>query len=89
MMRLNYVTYPPEPQCSDDLMPEDLPDALETWERECDRITIEQLQAKNKEMRDYILNEARHGAGCSRELGKKYRCSCGLSEFQQALKEKK
>ena len=47
---------------------------------------IDQLLAVNKEMRDYILNEARHGAGCSREFGKQYTCKCGLLKFQQALK---
>lgn len=44
-MRLDKVKYPPEPQCNDDLMPEDLPDALEAWEHECDGITIANLQS--------------------------------------------
>ncbi len=45
-MRLKNINYPPEPICSDDLMPEDLPDALDDWEHECDEITIEQLQTE-------------------------------------------
>ena len=45
-MRLDKVKYPPEPQCNDDLIPEDLPDALGAWEHECDGITIAQLQSE-------------------------------------------
>ena len=53
-MRLkNCTLYPPEPQCNDDLMPEDLPDALDWWKHKCDAITIEQLQAENEQLKQY------------------------------------
>lgn len=50
---------------------------------------LKEQAEENKEMRDYILNEARHSAGCSRELGEQYRCRCGLLEFQAKLAEQK
>lgn len=54
------MKYPPKPECSDDLMPTDLPDALEAWQHECDKITIEQLQEDIKRRgveREYLENK--------------------------------
>jgi len=50
-MRLDNVNYPLEPECSDDLMPIDLPDAMNSWESACDEITIKQLQAELDKLR--------------------------------------
>ena len=46
-MRLDGFKYPPMPECSDDLCAIDLPDAIEGWERECNNITIANLQSVN------------------------------------------
>ena len=66
-MRLKNVMYPPEPCCNDALVPEDLPDALEAWEHECNRITIEQLQNENERMKDFVV-ESRIYNYCSAKL---------------------
>lgn len=57
MIRLDNIKYPPEPVCSDGLIPEDFPDALEAWMQECDEITIVQLQAELDEYRWIPVSE--------------------------------
>ena len=51
---MSKIEYPPEPQCSDDLLPEDLPDALTAWQFECKEIEIRQLQAELNDAQEII-----------------------------------
>jgi len=45
------------------------------------------LQAENKWLKEELIEFGRHGQGCSRQWGTKYRCKCGWEKIEQALKE--
>ena len=61
---------PPKPECGDDLMPEDMPDAMVAWELECNAITISKLQKANAELQKKLgQSQGRHDASCRELLG--------------------
>ena len=45
------------------------------------------LQDENKWLKEELIEFGRHGQGCSRQWGTKYRCKCGWEKIEQALKD--
>ena len=77
--------YPPRPECSDDLMPEDLLDAIIAWEYECYEIKIKQLRSQLK-ARDKTIEDLKR----QMEAMSKFHCKwCGKHKAYESKWEQK